>query len=67
MVAATVWFGAVATVLLLAAWRARQTYRWVGGSEAAPTSWIDPNNWEPAGVPGAADEAVVETFSHLDP
>ena len=40
---------------------------WVGGDAAGPANWSIVGNWSPAGVPGAADTAVVTAAAANQP
>ncbi len=34
-------------------------YTWVGGNAARPQDWNVAENWQPQGIPGAVDKAIV--------
>lgn len=52
---------ALATTTLVpgAAAAPQQVYTWTGG--AGHSDFLDPDNWEPTGVPGPADGAIITT------
>ncbi|MCP9762692.1 Ig-like domain-containing protein [Lacihabitans soyangensis] len=44
-----------------------QTKTWVGGTVGNLTSWHEPNNWSPSGVPTATDAVLLNSNTTNDP
>lgn len=40
-------------------WRTEGVKRWDGGPNSTGTSWSDPQNWRPDGVPGPGDKVII--------
>ncbi|HAS42438.1 MAG TPA: hypothetical protein DCS93_18310 [Microscillaceae bacterium] len=40
-------------------WRTEGVKRWDGGPTSTGTSWSDPQNWRPDGVPGPGDKVII--------
>ncbi|OJJ21437.1 hypothetical protein BKI52_12870 [marine bacterium AO1-C] len=40
-------------------WRSEGVKRWDGGPTSTGTSWSDPQNWRPDGVPGPGDKVII--------
>ncbi|HAS42656.1 MAG TPA: hypothetical protein DCS93_19405 [Microscillaceae bacterium] len=40
-------------------WRSSNIKRWDGGPTSSGTSWSDPQNWRPDGVPGPGDKIII--------
>ncbi|HLO42693.1 MAG TPA: choice-of-anchor Q domain-containing protein [Leadbetterella sp.] len=44
-----------------------QTKTWIGGTVGNLTSWHEPNNWSPSGVPTATDAVLLNSNTTNDP
>lgn len=49
----------IATTDSMIVWRSPGVKRWDGGPTSTGTSWSDPQNWRPDGVPGPGDKVVI--------
>lgn len=54
-------FAALLPAMLCLQAAVAENYTWEGGGDG--TSWSDSANWNPAGVPGSADTATIDTAS----
>ncbi|WP_082226605.1 T9SS type A sorting domain-containing protein [Microscilla marina] len=49
----------IATTDSMVVWRTEGVKRWDGGPSSTGTSWSDPQNWRPDGVPGPGDKVII--------
>jgi hypothetical protein len=49
----------IATNGSMVVWISEGVKRWDGGPSATGTSWSDPQNWRPDGVPGPGDKVII--------